>query len=739
MATKNLNIADITEAQDDKEVTANDAHDGLDRALTDLVTLAGDNNHTLTTPPSEVAPTAMGMKYRKTGTLTAQRDVIVPTNAKLYVFENASTGFSVRWKTSAQSTNIPVILPGAFALLYCDGTNVEEIVLSAVVPDTVVQPGGVTQGPVVFSLTTELSSPAGSVVVSNIPQNADYLEIFFQARHDQAGAKRLQIRLNADAGANYDGVLHSANASGTSGYTGAGDDGENITFIPAGSIDGSGAPANRFNIGRATLMGYTDTGKHKAVVGDEHNAGAAVTDLNRGNYGGTWNNTAAVTSITLLIAADSLVAGTSLTVVGYKRDALGSFNAGVGGVSHAFITMAAAQTSNLAVNDHVEFDTIADNSPDITLATGAGQLDGLITLPPGKLFSMRCRLRPGFASGTGNQMAWQFRNNTDAALIGQKGEEITPISGSFTARTGESVVFIDTTAGAKEVEVRIIQETGLSATGNIGPESYFLIEEIPQNRESPHLAAKASLTGNDTLATSGVAAEITWDQIEEELGDWGSLGTNTDWVVPSGVERVVVVAQVKWTGNATGTRQIQVFKNGAAVSPLVRDTDANLNAAEDFIQRLVSEPIDVVATDTISIEALQDSGGSLAIIGTTDESYFAVYAVKGVGESRIEMLNFFVDGAVAAKTYVICQSAPFAFRIDEIITQLGGGTNITFDLEIDGVDVTGIAAQVATTTEAVDVATALNAVPVGGRVTLVTTSPTGSPLDLGLTVKATRT
>jgi hypothetical protein len=66
---------------------------------------------------------ARNMVVRMTGTLTAARNVIVPTQAKLYILENATTGgFALTLKTAA-GTGISV--PNATSLfLRCDGTNV---------------------------------------------------------------------------------------------------------------------------------------------------------------------------------------------------------------------------------------------------------------------------------------------------------------------------------------------------------------------------------------------------------------------------------------------------------------------------------------------------------------------------------------------------------------------------------------------------------------------------------------
>lgn len=61
-----------------------------------------------------------------TGALTADRKVICPDIQKLYIIENATTGgFGVTLKTSGGTG--PTIGNGRSALVYCDGTNVNDV------------------------------------------------------------------------------------------------------------------------------------------------------------------------------------------------------------------------------------------------------------------------------------------------------------------------------------------------------------------------------------------------------------------------------------------------------------------------------------------------------------------------------------------------------------------------------------------------------------------------------------
>jgi len=116
--TPNLDITHIVSSQSQKEVTANTAFDALDRAITDTHAVAfSDSNVTLTDP--EALENAF---FNLTGSVTATRDLIVPTNIKFYFVKDETTGGDIRVKTLSGSGI--TMRTGDKLLLYCDGTNV---------------------------------------------------------------------------------------------------------------------------------------------------------------------------------------------------------------------------------------------------------------------------------------------------------------------------------------------------------------------------------------------------------------------------------------------------------------------------------------------------------------------------------------------------------------------------------------------------------------------------------------
>jgi hypothetical protein len=131
--TPNLLIGLIGSNQASKEITANTAIIDLELALTNQLTHAmTDANYTLADPTQA----RQNMVFVFTGTLTAGRNIIIPSAPKLYIISNQTTGghaltimtaiASPPGSTVAVSnTGSPSpFTPNSYKLLYCDGNNV---------------------------------------------------------------------------------------------------------------------------------------------------------------------------------------------------------------------------------------------------------------------------------------------------------------------------------------------------------------------------------------------------------------------------------------------------------------------------------------------------------------------------------------------------------------------------------------------------------------------------------------
>lgn len=101
------------------------------------IDVAGSGNYTLSI--AELNKTA----YIFTGTLTGNRDIIVPSTAQQYWVSNQTSGsYTLGLRTSSQASPGVVVTQGARAILYCDGTNVVDADTSTIAVPVVISQGG---------------------------------------------------------------------------------------------------------------------------------------------------------------------------------------------------------------------------------------------------------------------------------------------------------------------------------------------------------------------------------------------------------------------------------------------------------------------------------------------------------------------------------------------------------------------------------------------------------------------
>jgi len=123
--TTNLRVEKMANGENDTTwgTKTNTNWEMIEQAVSGVASVAmTDAEYTLTTA-NAATDEARNMVITMTGTLTANRNVIVPSVDKLYVVKNSTTGgFSIVVKTAA-GTGI-TIPNGETATVYCDATNV---------------------------------------------------------------------------------------------------------------------------------------------------------------------------------------------------------------------------------------------------------------------------------------------------------------------------------------------------------------------------------------------------------------------------------------------------------------------------------------------------------------------------------------------------------------------------------------------------------------------------------------
>lgn len=132
MATPNLGITHIAAAQNQKEVTANTAFDLLDLAMTNAVLEDIPDAHFLL--PEEDAEANLAFIFA--GVITATRGVTLPIKRSYLVSNQTFSSpavqliFGTATSPTGRTVALSPMLPGQWALLYCDGFNVDLVAIS---------------------------------------------------------------------------------------------------------------------------------------------------------------------------------------------------------------------------------------------------------------------------------------------------------------------------------------------------------------------------------------------------------------------------------------------------------------------------------------------------------------------------------------------------------------------------------------------------------------------------------
>ena len=134
-----------------------------------------------------------------------------------------------------------------------------------------------------------------------------HLQIRFTHQNATPTFSQLQVRLNSDTGSNY--ARHALFGDGSTVQSTAN---TSATFMQAG---GSSNTANQFTAGVIDILDFSSSSKNTTI--------RALSGYPTGSpriwfFSGFWNNTAAVTSITLLDSAANFATGSRFSLYGIK-------------------------------------------------------------------------------------------------------------------------------------------------------------------------------------------------------------------------------------------------------------------------------------------------------------------------------------------------------------------------------------------------------------------------------------
>lgn len=157
--------------------------------------------------------------------------------------------------------------------------------------------------------STILTSSQPSISISGIT-GFNHIEAIYTARKDVGGGGAFcWIQFNGDTAAHYQWENVIGGVAGNSGAS-------LVTIIQTGLCAGSSDTAGYFANGRFSIGNIASTTVAKSLVANSALTCSGTTYYTA-THGGTWNQAAALTSITLLPDAGNLVAGSSLSIYGW--------------------------------------------------------------------------------------------------------------------------------------------------------------------------------------------------------------------------------------------------------------------------------------------------------------------------------------------------------------------------------------------------------------------------------------
>jgi hypothetical protein len=144
-------------------------------------------------------------------------------------------------------------------------------------------------------------------------------------------------------------------------------------------------------------------------------------------------------------------------------------------------------------------------------------------------------------------------------------------------------------------------------------------------RNIPFIDAIASRTSNVSI-TSGSETNLVWQQVDRDTGGFFDLGSDNDSIlIPSGIERVDIMASVRWAAVSGGNREIRILKNGSAMSP-IRRTITQATLGTNIQTQCIAYGISITSSDTIEIAVFQNQGGAVNVLGTSEDTWVHVRA-----------------------------------------------------------------------------------------------------------------
>jgi len=166
-----------------------------------------------------------------------------------------------------------------------------------------------------ISSTIVTSASSSSITLSSIPSTYKHLVLRVIAKNDQSGEtywNNLKVTFNTDTNQNnYFSFRVMADGNSTASTA-------NADTSALGSYNGGGQGSNLFSANIFEFLDYTDTNKYKNARCFFGTGYAGGTYSATGFTTTTWENTAAINSLTLITGSGNFAVGTTVSLYGLE-------------------------------------------------------------------------------------------------------------------------------------------------------------------------------------------------------------------------------------------------------------------------------------------------------------------------------------------------------------------------------------------------------------------------------------
>jgi len=293
-----------------------------------------------------------------------------------------------------------------------------------------------------------------------------------------------------------------------------------------------------------------------------------------------------------------------------------------------------------------------------------------------------------------------------------------------------------------------IQNDGKIGVGTTTPTNLLHLLDTTTGTD-PDILIDNSGNGNPNIRweLSGSATGVEFDWYLDYLTNNFILGDNNEGALMTfnlDETTLQVVSLTTFENETDFLSDVTISLNGVLRIP-ANDTAAGSNELGEIrVDTVVTDYTDGVlsfndGSNLMRVVAVQEgqhtspvNGDTLVYSASNDRWQMSQPSFVGMVEATGGMIE-----APSDKTFILDQSAAYAYDIDTLIAKNLSGT-LNAAIQIDGTPVTGINTLSVSSVEGTGTGTALNSVAIGQTVTMVITGGS-TPVDYSWTLKTTRT